>query len=214
MLGTDGPVEGDKPDQLEYKRLVFSDDFLKYEVSSSVVSLPNVVMHTKWARFWPAFSVGKIVQWTTTILLGTMYGNLGGDNNWYRTLVLRSKDQGNSWQYHASVAFSPDDPDTQLPGEYCGYCEPSMALLSDGQLLCIMRTQGPQYAGEYRPLYQCWSNDLGKTWTKPIPSKAAVDEHRTGISSSGQRRGGLRVWPTRLLRSLQSRQRSYVARLY
>ena len=43
-------------------------------------------------------------------------------------------------------------------------------MLSSGQLLCIMRTQGAHYAGEYRPYYQCWSDDLGKTWTKPVPS--------------------------------------------
>ena len=171
MLSTNGPIEGDKPDQLEYKRLVFSDDFLKYEESTSVVSLPNVVMHTKWANFWPAFSVGKIVQLDNGDLLGTMYGNLKGDNNWYRTMIVRSTDLARSWQYHASVAFSPDDPDPQLAGEYCGYCEPSLALLSNGQLLCIMRTHGAQFPGEYRPLYQCWSNDLGKTWTKPVLSK-------------------------------------------
>ena len=34
-----------------------------------------------------------------------------------------------------------------------------------------MRTQGAQFAGEYRPLYQCWSDDLGETWTEPIPSQ-------------------------------------------
>ena len=172
MLGTNGPVEGDKPDQLGYKRLIFSDDFLKYEVSTSVVSLPNVVAHTKWVQHgWPGFSVGKIVQLDNGDLLGTLYGNLRGDNNWYRTMIVRSTDLGRSWQYHASVAFSPDDPDPQLAGQYCGYCEPSLALLSNGQLLCIMRTQGTHYPGEYRPLYQCWSDDLGKTWTKPVLSK-------------------------------------------
>ena len=170
MLDTT-PVEGGTPDQLTATRIIFSDDFLTYEEGISDVSLPNVVMHTKWTRRWPGFGIGKIVQLDNGDLLGTMHGNLRGDNNWYRTMVLRSTDEGQSWKYHASIAFSPDDPDPQLVGSYCGYCEPSLALLSNGQLLCIMRTQGAQYAGEYRPLYQCWSDDLGKTWTAPVPSK-------------------------------------------
>ena len=170
MLST-SPVEGGEPDQLEAKRIVFSDDFLTYEEGISAVSIPNVVMHTKWARFWPPFCVGKIVQLENGDLLGSMYGNLRGDENWYRTMVLRSTDEGLSWNYQGSVAFSKDDPDPNLAGAYCGYCEPSLALLSNGQLLCIMRTQGAQFAGEYRPLYQCWSDDLGKTWTEPVVSK-------------------------------------------
>ncbi len=168
MLDT---VAGSEPGQLQAERIVFSDDFLKYEVAKSAVSLPNVVMHTKWTKRWPGFRIGKIVQLDNGDLLGTMHGNLKGDNNWYRTIVLRSTDQGDSWQYHATVAFSPDDPDPNLVGSYCGYCEPSIALLTNGQLLCIMRTQGAQYAGEYRPYYQSWSDDLGKTWTRPVPTR-------------------------------------------
>ena len=167
MLDT---VAGSEPNQLQAERIVFSDDFLKYEVGKSPVSLPNVVMHTKWTKRWPGFRIGKIVQLPNGDLLGTMHANLKGDNNWYRTVVLRSTDEGLSWQYHSSVASGPNDPDPHLIGSYCGYCEPSIALLSNGQLLCIMRTQGAQYAGEYRPYYQSWSNDLGRTWTKPVPT--------------------------------------------
>ena len=108
--------------------------------------------------------MGKIVQLDNGDLLGTLYGNLKGDNNWYRTMVLRSTDGGDTWRYHGSVAFSPTDPHPYLVGAYCGYCEPSLVLLSNGQLLCIMRTQGAQYAGEYRPLYQCWCREGEWSW--------------------------------------------------
>ena len=133
MLST-SPVEGGQPDQLKAKRIIFSDDFLTYEEGISAVSIPKVVMHTKWARFWPAISVGKIVQMANGDLLASLYGNLRGDDNWYRTMVLRSTNEGLNWQFHCSVAFSPDDPDPNLVGAYCGYCEPSLALLSNGQL--------------------------------------------------------------------------------
>ena len=170
MLGMT-PVEGGQPDELEARRTLFADDFLTWEEGTSTVSLPDVVMHTRWANFWPVFATGKIVELDNGDLLGTTYGNLRGDDNWYRTMVLRSRDGGDSWRFHATVAFSPDDPHPQWPGSFCGYCEPSLALLPNGKLLCIMRTQGAQFAGEYRPLYQCWSDDLGKTWTEPVPSQ-------------------------------------------
>ena len=170
MLDT-SPVEGGPPDQLTCTRIIFSDDFLTFEEGISAVSIPNVVKHNKWGTRWPGFGIGKIVQLDNGDLLGTMHGNLRGDDNWYRTMVLRSTDEGENWEFHASIAFSLDDPHPQLVGSYCGYCEPSLALLSNGQLLCIMRTQGAQYAGEYRPLYQCWSDDLGETWTEPVLSQ-------------------------------------------
>jgi hypothetical protein len=44
-----------------------------------------------------------------------------------------------------------------------GFCEPAMALLADGRLLCVMRTGYTQ-----DPMYQSWSSDGGKTWTKPV----------------------------------------------
>ena len=177
MLGEAAPVAGGGPGQLQAKRIVFSDDFLKHTVGTSAVSLPKTVKRNPWGNAWPHFVKGKIVQLANGDLLATMHGWLEGDIQ-FRTMIVRSSDQGRTWQYRASVAYSANAPDPQLPGQYAGYCEPSLALLSNGQLLCIMRTQGAQYAGEYRPLYVCWSDDLGKTWTKPV----ATNPHLMSIS--------------------------------
>jgi len=38
-------------------------------------------------------------------------------------------------------------------------------------MICVFRTQYSHFPGEYRPMSVCWSNDLGKTWTKPVPTK-------------------------------------------
>ena len=45
-----------------------------------------------------------------------------------------------------------------------------MARLSEGRFLCVMRTQGEAENGEYRPLYACWSDAQGKTWSTPRPT--------------------------------------------
>lgn len=167
MLGQATPV-ADAPDAA--KRLFFSDDFLHHETAAVSVDLPGAALQTRWARFYPVFDKGKIVQLDSGALLATMYGNLEGDQQ-YRTLLVRSMDGGLTWRYHATVAYDPNDPDPDLVGQYCGFCEPSLAQLADGRLLCIMRTQGTHLPAEYRPLYVSWSADLGTTWTKPVPTQ-------------------------------------------
>ena len=171
MTGEAAPVDKTDPPKLQAKRIVFSDDFLEYEISNSAVSIPQAALQTRWGRGnWPVFCDGKIIQLDNGDLLATMYGDLQGDTK-YRTMIVRSTDQGRSWQLHSTVAYNPNDPHPFLVGFFCGYCEPSLALLPNGQLLCMMRTQGAAVAGEYRPMYLCWSEDLGKTWTKPVPTE-------------------------------------------
>jgi hypothetical protein len=169
MTGQASPLAGGDPGEQEASFLVFSDDFLRFKTGMAPVLLPNVVMHTRWARFWPPFDKGKIVALPNGDLLATMYGDLRGDSQ-YRTMIVRSTDRGRSWTYHASVAYQPDDPDPHFVGGFCGFCEPSLALLANGQLLCVMRTQGTEIPNEYRPIYASWSGDLGKTWSKPEPT--------------------------------------------
>ena len=170
MARSAAPIDESDPPKLRARRYVFSDDFLKCENLWSAVSIPQAALNVRWAKFWPYFHKGKIVQLPNGDLLATLYGNFKGDAQ-YRTMIVRSTDSGQTWQFHATAAYDPKDPHPYLVGAYCGYCEPSLALLSDGQLLCMMRTQGAQFAGEYRPMYQCWSKDLGKTWTRPVPTK-------------------------------------------
>ena len=163
------PVKDGKPGELEVKRDIFSDDFLHFEAGTSSVLIPNAGMSTKWAKFWPPFEKGKITQLANGDLMATMYGNFKGDTE-YRTWIMRSTDLGKSWQYHATVACNPKDPDPSLPGSHSGFCEPSLALLPDGRFLCVMRIQGSHWTGEYRPMYASWSDASGKTWTKPVPT--------------------------------------------
>ncbi len=167
MIGQAAPVDKSDPPKLQATRMVLSDDFLKHEMSTAAVSIPQAALNVRWAKFWPPFDKGKIVQLPNGDLMAPMYGNFKGDAQ-YRTMIVRSTDNGKTWNYHATVAYDPKDPHPYLVGAYCGYCEPSLALLSNGQLLCMMRTQGAELAAEYRPIYASWSNDLGKTWTKPV----------------------------------------------
>jgi hypothetical protein len=101
--------------------------------------------------------------------LMTMYGNFRKDlltpqgkdaqletKFMMRTFVVKSTDEGRTWHYLSTVA-APNAGDPI--GE--GFVEPTMTLLDNGKLLCIMRT------GHHYPLYASWSSDGGKTWTPP-----------------------------------------------
>ena len=173
LTGQAKPIAGGKPGEQEAQSVLFSDDFSRFETGRVTVFLPNVVLHTRWARFWPPFDKGKIVRLPNGDLLATMYGDLKGDRQ-YRTMIVRSTDLGRSWRYHATVAYQPRDPAPQRVGQFCGYCEPSLVLLKNGQLLCVMRTQGAEIPNEYRPIYAAWSDDSGKTWSTPQPTRPAL----------------------------------------
>lgn len=84
-------------------------------------------------------------------LLATYYGHRPGQAK-YHSGLLRSTDQGKTWEYFGDIAYDPDAPSE-------GYCEPVMVRLRNGDLLCMLRTGGP--------MYQTRSSDGGKTWSKP-----------------------------------------------
>ena len=112
-------------------------------------------------------------------LLATMYGVLEGDAQ-YRTMIAISKDKGLNWRYVTTVAYDAQDPHPDFPGDWDGYCEPSMAQLADGRLLCIMRTEGAT-----PPTNRC--TPVGPmTWARPRPTRY---QPRRICSTSGRR------WP-------------------
>lgn len=80
-------------------------------------------------------------------------------------------DQGRTWGEESTVAY-----DAEIAGE--GFVEPVMALCSDGDVLCVMRTNG------YLPLMQARSSDGGKTGGKPTPTGSLGVDPDTGRFAS------------------------------
>jgi hypothetical protein len=110
-------------------------------------------------------------------LLSTIYGRWAGDDApagyiasmlKSRTVVIRSRDHGQSWAYLATVGL-----DSGVGTE--GFGEPVLERLARGphagRLLCVMRTG--------RDLYQAHSDDGGVSWSPPTPmSFPGIDIHR------------------------------------
>ena len=171
------PMEGEFKDgwfMLHSTFAWFNDDFTSYEVAPVQVYMPDAVT-TKQTQLpgvttWPIFERSNILHLDNGDLLTPMYGLFKGDTK-SRVILSRSSDHGHKWRYHATVATGAKDPNPELPGQYLGSCEPTIELLPNGQMICVFRTQYSHLPGEYRPMSVCWPNDLGKTWTKPAPTK-------------------------------------------
>lgn len=68
--------------------------------------------------------------------------------------------------FQGEIPFTPDlkaDPKGNMR-KGMGYSEPSFIELNNGYLLCVARST---FEFELTPLYRSFSNDEGKTWTKP-----------------------------------------------
>lgn len=155
------------------KMLRFSDDFADYELDEVAIHVPNALLtHNDTGEGFlvgPWFSKGKMVQLDSGELLAPLEGRLKGDT--IETIIIcRSDDQGRTWRYLATVCNDPRDPAPEVPGEFLGYAEASLALLHDGRILCVVRTQHSHLGPDYKPLAVTWSDDCGKTWSPPLPT--------------------------------------------
>jgi len=149
--------------------LRFTDDMKSWQTETVRVYQPKG-QHRYAGEGGMGFTNGKMMQLANGDLLSPMNGVLKGDVSG-RAWIVKSTDQGRTWKYYATIDYSPKDPNPELPGQYTGTWEPSIALLPNGQMLAMLRKQEAHWPGEYKPMYVCWSKDLGKTWTKPVPTK-------------------------------------------
>jgi hypothetical protein len=110
----------------------------------------------------------SVIELKNGDLLATAYGHFEADKfaseynaKMYKTrsFLLRSTDHGSTWKYVSSIAVGPVEQE--------GFGEPVMVQLQHGphagRLICQLRT------GRETPIYQCESDDEGKTWTRPYP---------------------------------------------
>jgi hypothetical protein len=114
------------------------------------------------------FAYGRILELANGDLLCPIWGKRVEDEPW-RTGLLRSRDGGETWGEHATIAYDPQavpiyagKPDESHCG---GFNETTLLELPDGRILAILRQQG--VAGGKRELYRSISTDEGRTWAEP-----------------------------------------------
>ena len=172
MAGTaEGPPQ--EPGVFSYRAVRGQDTWESLE-PTTVIARVAAVQGTgdDLQPFYGMFFWNRIVEMPNGDLLVTAYGYFEGDNepidvtwepyreqaygtpgfNKTRVVLLRSVDQGRSWDYVTTVSYDPSS------GEE-GPSEPSLTRTHSGDLVCIMRT------GRVNALRVSRSSDGGVTWT-------------------------------------------------
>ncbi len=171
FLGLDYRMYMDSPGVYRVRSWRSTDNLKTIEEGTAIVNVPGGPRRDREPSEWYGLYVWRdVVEMPDGSLLASAHGNFEEDaiepssgpgqaetHYLCRTFVITSKDDGKTWDYLSTVAI----PRVEDPVDE-GFGEPTMVLLDNGQLLCIMRT------GHHRPLYACWSSDQGKTWTDPI----------------------------------------------
>ena len=105
---------------------------------------------------------GSLLSMPDGSLIAAVMGNTEGAArvmDRFRLAVVRSTDGGRTFVHLHT--FEPTDEEW-MPGGV-RFTEPDLAILANGDLLCVMRT-----SGNGTPLYQSRSSDGGRTWTTPV----------------------------------------------
>lgn len=115
--------------------------------------------------YMPIVWWGNIKQLSDGSLVAGVYPNhyLDQEGNLLQSSIsfYHSIDEGNSWVNIGRIPFVKDGiSNVKGDGEFT---EPAFEILKDSTFVCIMRS------GSSSPMYQSFSYDRGRTWTKPNP---------------------------------------------
>lgn len=126
------------------------------------------------ANPWGAMVVGPGGEWLTTL-----YYMTERDPRQRRLVLIRSMDQGQSWEeYGIIAAIQPREAPWPWMGKE-GPNEAALVRLPKGRLYCLFRTGNGGYLGE------AWSQDDGKTWSAPVSTGFLGVAPRLRLMSNG-----------------------------
>jgi hypothetical protein len=129
---------------------------------------------------------GQVLRGRNNEYLTTLYGHFEGDKRY--SLVFAASADGFKWSIRSVMSGA----DCALAGGE-GPCESAICRLKDGRLMCVFRLASFVQFG------QCFSEDDGKTWSKPVniapnsvePSLAVMPTGTVALSCG---RPGISVW--------------------
>ena len=115
---------------------------------------------------------GQPVRLKDGSFLATLYGTFEGAKRY--SSVAAVSDNGLDWVVRSVIA----DEACGLDGVE-GPCEPTLCRLKDGRILCLLRLESG------KPFGQCFSDDEGKTWSRPVAVKPFSVEPTLAVLEGG-----------------------------
>lgn len=116
------------------------------------------------------YAGGQLVLADGTHLVTTMYPSCApGTRSRNGGISIFSSADGYNFTFVANVARQSDSKVFAAPAE--GPNEHTLALLLNGDIVCVFRTEAGDGNGRYGPYYRTVSTDAGKTWSTAIPLK-------------------------------------------
>lgn len=175
-------------------------DIIRPEVNRShcprLTRLPDGTLHMTSSSLYQHFSLDNGLTWDTRRMAGMTHDMVDRlvllDDEWITTghqhrgthpqpairqapaeqMVYCSEDQGEHWTALAATARERN----------LVLCEASMVMLPDGRLLSLMR----ENSFVYEPMYVCFSEDDGRTWSDPSATPLIGHRPTIGLTSDGR----------------------------
>lgn len=156
------PDDGSPHTAFTNDRITYSNGGLSYTYEAGAMAISGfgttiqVVVGSSYAKakiYWDC----PIVELANGNWVSAVYCMFTGDSK-FSVECIRSTDLGYTWTRIGNIAVPAD-----FAGSSEGFTEPSLRLLANGTLSCVMRTG----TGASEFLYQATSTDGGSTWTNP-----------------------------------------------
>ncbi len=158
-------IESQLPEDLRGAYLQYENPDNSVDYFQAKLNDPEL-LRTAEGGLMPVVWWGNIAQLFDGSLVAGVYpthyidnkGNISkGNVSFYRSLNL-----GKTWDYVGRISFVADGIADKRSSDNA-YEEPAFEVLTDGTFLCVMRT------GSTSPMYQSFSKDKGRTWSRPEP---------------------------------------------
>ena len=161
-------LESQLPEDLRGAYLQYENQDNSVDYFQAHLNDPGL-LRTSVDGYMPVVWWGNIAQLPDGSLVAGVYPTHYQENNGKiskgNVSFYRSKDLGKTWNYVGRIPFMADGIADKRSPDFA-YEEPAFEVLADGTFLCVMRT------GSTSPMYQSYSKDQGKTWSKPEPMAA------------------------------------------
>jgi len=157
----------------------------------SFTGLPRPLCQVKTRNFVTFYAGGHVLLPDGTHLQSGELVWCGHPFSGFATslVAFRSKN-GYDYEYAGNISLSLD-----LPRSSEGPNEHDMALLPNGDVLCVMRTGAGDGRGGYMPFYKTLSSDGGRTWSKPevMPNIGCARPHLVQLGNVTILSGGRKM---------------------